>query len=79
MSARCFKATYCICIFSCSLDSLGEGSIVPILKTHPEIARKGLELKRLANEICAVVAGRHIHPISLFPGGVVHLPTASAA
>ena len=59
-------------------DFLGEGSIVPILKTHPEIARKGLELKRLANEICAVVAGRHIHPISLFPGGVVHLPTASA-
>ncbi|MBI5562025.1 MAG: Ni/Fe hydrogenase subunit alpha [Deltaproteobacteria bacterium] len=57
-------------------DFLGEGSIVPILKTHPEIARKGLALKRLANEICAVVAGRHVHPISLFPGGVAYLPKA---
>lgn len=57
-------------------DFLGEGSIVPILKTHPEIARKGLELKRIANEICAVVAGRHIHPIALFPGGVTFFPKA---
>lgn len=55
-------------------DLLGTGSIVPLLKSHPDIARKGLELKRLANEICSVVAGRHIHPISLFPGGVVHTP-----
>ena len=55
-------------------DFLGEGSIVPILKTHPEIAKKGLELKRLSNEVCAVVAGRHIHPIALFPGGVVYFP-----
>ncbi|MBI5886478.1 MAG: Ni/Fe hydrogenase subunit alpha [Deltaproteobacteria bacterium] len=55
-------------------DFLGEGSIVPILKTHPEIAKKGLELKRLSNEVCAAVAGRHIHPISFFPGGVAYLP-----
>lgn len=55
-------------------DLLGTGSIVPLLKTHPEVARRGLGLKRLSNEICAVVAGRHIHPISLFPGGVVHTP-----
>lgn len=55
-------------------DLLGAGSIVPLLKSHPEAAKNGLELKRLANDICAVVGGRHIHPISLFPGGVVFTP-----
>lgn len=55
-------------------DLLGAGSIAPLIKTHPEIIKTGLALKKLANEICAVVGGRHIHPISLFPGGVVHTP-----
>ena len=58
-------------------DLLGAPSIAPLLTTHPELVKTGLELKRLANEICAVVGGRHIHPISLFPGGVVHTPGES--
>ncbi|MBW7957737.1 MAG: Ni/Fe hydrogenase subunit alpha [Deltaproteobacteria bacterium] len=55
-------------------DLAGVGSIVPLLASHPEMAKTGLELKRLANEICETVGGRHIHPISLFPGGVVFTP-----
>lgn len=55
-------------------DCLGVGSIVPLMDSHPEVARDGLELKKLANEICSIVAGRHIHPISLYPGGVAHTP-----
>lgn len=55
-------------------DIVGAGSIVPLLSSHPEMARTGLELKRLANEICETVGGRHIHPISLFPGGVAFTP-----
>jgi len=55
-------------------DLVGAGSIVPLLESHPEMARTGLELKRLANEICSVVGGRHIHPISMWPGGMVHVP-----
>lgn len=55
-------------------DLAGAGSIVPLLTSHPKIAKTGLDLKRLANDICAVVGGRHIHPISLFPGGVVFTP-----
>jgi len=57
-------------------DLVGTGSIVPLLSSHPEMARTGLELKRLANEICETIGGRHIHPISLFPGGVVFTPKA---
>lgn len=55
-------------------DFFKVGSIVPLTKTHPDAVTRGLRLKKLANEICEIVAGRHIHPISLFPGGVAHLP-----
>lgn len=55
-------------------DLVGAQSIAPMLESHPKLAKTGLELKRLANEICAVVGGRHIHPISLFPGGVAFVP-----
>ena len=55
-------------------DLLNEGSIVPLAKSHPEIVTRGLRLKKLANKICEVVAGRHIHPISFVPGGVAHIP-----
>src|SRR3972149_504453 len=40
-------------------DLVGAGSIVPLLSSHPDIAKTGLELKRLANEICEIVGGRH--------------------
>ena len=49
---------------------------MPLLKTHPEAAKTGLELKRLANDRCAIGGGRHVHPIALFPGGVVYTPKA---
>lgn len=55
-------------------DLLGKGSVAPLMETHPELMTAGLAIKRLSNEICSVVGGRHIHPISLFPGGVVHTP-----
>ncbi|MEK7880559.1 MAG: Ni/Fe hydrogenase subunit alpha [Deltaproteobacteria bacterium] len=55
-------------------DFLGEGSILPLIKSHPKAAKLGLNLKNLANEICRIVGGRHIHPISLWPGGVLHTP-----
>ncbi|MBI5599241.1 MAG: Ni/Fe hydrogenase subunit alpha [Deltaproteobacteria bacterium] len=55
-------------------DFFGEGSIVPLMKSHRDMAAMGLGLKNLANEICAVVGGRHVHPISLVPGGVTHAP-----
>jgi coenzyme F420-reducing hydrogenase alpha subunit len=58
-------------------DFFGVGSIVPLMQSNPEAAKDGLELKKTANEICSVIAGRHVHPISLFPGGVAHLPKES--
>src|SRR3990170_8357541 len=59
-------------------DFFRVGSIVPLAETHPDVVKRGLRLKKLANEICYTIAGRHIHPISLFPGGVAYTPKQSA-
>jgi coenzyme F420-reducing hydrogenase alpha subunit len=55
-------------------DFLGVGSVIPLAKTHPDVVKLALRLKRLANDICGVVGGRHIHPIAVHVGGVSHFP-----
>ncbi len=55
-------------------DYLGVGSVIPLARTHPEVVRRALRMKKLANDICATVGGRHIHPIALSVGGITHLP-----
>ena len=55
-------------------DFLGVGSVIPLAETHPEVVKSALRLKRLANDLCAAVGGRHIHPISVHVGGITHIP-----
>jgi len=55
-------------------DYLGVGSVIPLARTHPEVVKRALRMKKLANDICAVVGGRHIHPIALHVGGITHVP-----
>lgn len=55
-------------------DFLGVGSVIPLAKTHPDVVRRALRMKKLANDICAAVGGRHIHPIALHVGGITHVP-----
>ena len=55
-------------------DYLGVGSVVPLAATHPEVVKRALRMKKLANDICGVVGGRHIHPIAVHPGGFTRLP-----
>lgn len=55
-------------------DFLGVGSVIPLAKTHPEVVKIALRLKRLANDLCAAVGGRHIHPIAYHVGGFTHVP-----
>ena len=56
-------------------DYLGVGSVIPLAKTHPDVVKRALRMKRLANDLCAVVAGRHIHPLAYQVGGFPHVPT----
>lgn len=46
-------------------DLLGVPSVLPLVETHPDVVKMALRLKRLGNDICCTVAGRHIHPTSM--------------
>jgi coenzyme F420-reducing hydrogenase alpha subunit len=44
---------------------------------HPDIVRRALELKKVGNDIMAVVGGREIHPINVRVGGFYRAPAVS--
>lgn len=55
-------------------DFLGVGSVIPLVNSHPEVVLRALRMKKLAGDICAVVTGRHTHPIAMTVGGFTHFP-----
>ncbi|MGD9316133.1 MAG: Ni/Fe hydrogenase subunit alpha [Anaerolineae bacterium] len=56
-------------------DFLGVGSVLPLAASHPEVVQRALRIKKLAGDLCAMIAGRHTHPIAMAVGGFNHLPT----
>jgi coenzyme F420-reducing hydrogenase alpha subunit len=56
-------------------DLLGVGSVVPLAKSAPDVVLRALRMKKLAGDLCAVICGRHTHPIALTVGGFTHYPT----
>jgi len=57
-------------------DLLGVGSVLPLVRSHPDAVRTVVGLHRLANEMSDLLCGRTTHPISLVPGGFSAIPTA---
>ncbi len=55
-------------------DLVGVGSVFPLARTHPEVVLRALRLKKLAGDLCAVIGGRHTHPLTLTVGGFTQLP-----
>jgi coenzyme F420-reducing hydrogenase alpha subunit len=55
-------------------DFLGVGSVIPLVETHREVVLIALRLKRLGNDICCLVGGRHVHPIAAAVNGFTKLP-----
>jgi sulfhydrogenase subunit alpha len=55
-------------------DAFGEPSIVPMVASHPDAVKLALRLKRLANDICCTVSGRHVMPISYHAGWMGYWP-----
>jgi len=55
-------------------DLLGVKSFVPLIKTHNEVVRRALRMKKLCNDVCDILVGRHIHPITSIVGGFTKLP-----
>lgn len=46
-------------------DLLGVPSVLPLVQSHPDVVLMALRLKRLGNDICCTVAGRHIHACAM--------------
>ena len=57
-------------------DFFGVGSVLPLASSHPEVVKRALRIKKLSGDLCAMVSGRHTHPIAMTVGGFTHLPTA---
>ncbi|MCK4601692.1 MAG: Ni/Fe hydrogenase subunit alpha [Phycisphaerae bacterium] len=61
--------------FLAAPDAFDAPSVIPLAASHPEVIKRALKLKKLANTICDVLCGRHVHPISLVPGGFTYVPS----
>ena len=62
--------------FLAAPDLLGVGSVFPLVASHPDVVRRALRMKRLANDIGDVVSGRAVHPVTPIPGGFTRVPGA---
>jgi sulfhydrogenase subunit alpha len=56
-------------------DFFGVGSVIPLAGSHPEVVKRALRIKKLSGDLCAMISGRHTHPIAMTVGGFTHLPT----
>jgi len=56
-------------------DFFKAGSVIPLASSHPEVVKRALSLKKLANEMCCLIGGRHVMPVSLVVGGFTRVPT----
>lgn len=55
-------------------DLLGVKSFVPLIDTHNEVVRRALRMKKICNDACDILVGRHVHPIATIVGGFTKLP-----
>jgi coenzyme F420-reducing hydrogenase alpha subunit len=58
-------------------DFLGYQDAIQMAGDHPEVVKKGLELKKAGNDIVNLLGGREIHPINVRLGGFYKIPPKS--
>jgi coenzyme F420-reducing hydrogenase alpha subunit len=56
-------------------DFLGYQDAIAMARDHGPIVQKALQLKKIGNEVVALIGGREIHPISVRVGGFYKVPT----
>jgi len=56
-------------------DFLGYDDAMSMARDHGDAVRRGLDLKKVGNEIMTVLGGREIHPINVRVGGFYRVPT----
>ena len=62
--------------FLAAPDFLNATSVFPLIATHKDVVVRALRMKRLANEIGELIAGRAVHPITPVPGGFTQIPSS---
>ena len=55
-------------------DFLGYDGIIPMARDHPQVVERGLRLKKVGNELMALLGGREVHPINVRVGGFYRSP-----
>ncbi|MDR9451814.1 MAG: nickel-dependent hydrogenase large subunit, partial [Acidimicrobiia bacterium] len=55
-------------------DFLGYESAIHMAPDHPAIVGRGLRLKKIGNDLLALIGGREIHPINPRTGGFFRAP-----
>jgi len=58
-------------------DLYGLESVVALAAQQPDLVRQGLKLKKIGNELMALLGGRAVHPVSVCAGGFYKVPTPS--
>lgn len=56
-------------------DFLGYESAIHMSKDHADLVAQGLKLKKVGNDILALIGGREIHPVNLRVGGFYKVPS----
>jgi coenzyme F420-reducing hydrogenase alpha subunit len=56
-------------------DFLGYADAIQMAKDHPNMVQRGLQLKKIGNELVTLLGGREIHPINVRVGGFYKVPT----
>lgn len=55
-------------------DLIGVQSFMGLMQESPGVVRRALRMKKVCNDICDILVGRHVHPISCVVGGFTKLP-----
>ncbi len=56
-------------------DFLGYQDAIEMARDHRAVVEQGLRLKKIGNQIVALLGGREIHPVSAAVGGFYRVPT----
>ena len=55
-------------------DFLGYADAIQMAGDHPDLVTQALRIKKVGNDIVALLGGREIHPINVRVGGFYHVP-----
>lgn len=59
-------------------DFLGFASGLEMARSHPDLVKRGLRMKKAGNQLLSLLGGRSVHPVSVKIGGFSQTPTKSA-